>query len=180
MHKSLMDTISRYYSKSGTRERVISDILTDRKLLEKLYFDLRCTRGFRGPRAAGAYTSPSSRWWTHQRTRIPSKDSEDWLSARRDPMSPPPLIAVQGPSTDRGPTNQGIQTDPVSREVLDALLLEKEKEESTQAAAHKSTGRRRSSVDNDDVSPSVSDTIKRYLRMARKKSMDADKIDRQV
>lgn len=33
-------------------------------------------------------------------------------------------------------------------------------------------------MDNDDVSPSVSDTIKRYLRMARKKSMDADKVDR--
>ncbi|XP_043261906.1 uncharacterized protein LOC122402841 [Colletes gigas] len=180
VHKSLMETISRYYSKSGTRERVISDILTDRKLLEKLYFDLRCTRGFRGPRATGAYTSPSS-WWTHQRSRLPP-ESEDWFSARRDllgggnrdPFSPPPLIAVQEPSTDRGPIDDGVQTDPVPREVLDAILLEREKEESSQ----KSSGRRRSSVDNDDVSPSVSDTIKRYLRMARKKSMDADKVDR--
>ncbi|XP_076237672.1 rho GTPase activating protein at 102A [Calliopsis andreniformis] len=178
VHKSLMETISRYYSKSGTRERVISDILTDRKLLEKLYFDLRCTRGFRGPRATGAYTSPSSRWWTHQRSRIPSKDPEDWLLPRKDPMSPPPLIAVQGPSTDRGSVDDGVQTDPVPREVLDAILLEKEKEEAKEAAVHKSSGRRRSSVDNDDVSPSVSDTIKRYLRMARKKSMDADKVDR--
>ncbi|XP_076394543.1 rho GTPase activating protein at 102A [Megachile rotundata] len=178
VHKSLMDTISRYYSKSATREHVISDILTDRKLLEKLYFDLRCTRGFRGPRATGAYTSPSNRWWTHQRTRVPTKDSEDWLSVRRDPISPPPLIAVQEPSTDRGPIDDAVQTDPVPREVLDAILLEREKEEPREIPAQKPGGRRRSSVDNDDVSPSVSDTIKRYLRMARKKSMDADKVDR--
>ncbi|PBC34659.1 Rho GTPase-activating protein [Apis cerana cerana] len=178
VHKSLMETISRHYSKSGTREHVISAILTDRKLLEKLYFDLRCTRGFRGPRVTGAYTSPSSRWWTHQRPRVASKDSaEDWLS-KRDPISPP-LIAVQEPSTDHGPVEDGVQTDPVPREVLDAVLLEREREESKEVApVHKSTGRRRSSVDNDDVSPSVSDTIKRYLRMARKKSMDADKVDR--
>ncbi|XP_078049076.1 rho GTPase activating protein at 102A [Augochlora pura] len=178
VHKSLMETISRYYNKSGTRQHVITDILTDRKLLEKLYFDLRCTRGFRGPRATGAYTSPSSRWWVHQRTRLPTKD-EDWLSTWRDPISPPPLIAVQEPSTDRGPIDDGVQTDPVPREVLDAILLEKEKEEAAQEkSASKTSGRRRSSVDNDDVSPSVSDTIKRYLRMARKKSMDADKVDR--
>ncbi|KOC60440.1 Rho GTPase-activating protein 6 [Habropoda laboriosa] len=183
VHKSLMDTIGRYYSKSGTREHVISSILTDRKLLEKLYFDLRCTRGFRGPRATGAYTSPSTRWWTHQRNRGPSKESEDWLSVRRDAISPPPLIAVQEPSTDRGPIDDGVQTDPVPREVIDAILLEREKEESSEEpSVHKTSsgsgGRRRSSVDNDDVSPSVSDTIKRYLRMARKKSMDADKVDR--
>ncbi|XP_015429085.1 PREDICTED: uncharacterized protein LOC107185833 [Dufourea novaeangliae] len=178
VHKSLMDTISRYYSKSGTRDRVVSDILTDRKLLEKLYFDLRCTRGFRGPRATGAYTSPSNRWWAHQRTRIASKE-EDWLSSRRDPVSQPPLIAVQEPSTDRGPIEDGVQTDPVPRDVLDAILLEREKEEASQEKpGQKSSGRRRSSVDHDDVSPSVSDTIKRYLRMARKKSMDADKVDR--
>ncbi|XP_011162524.2 uncharacterized protein LOC105197720 isoform X2 [Solenopsis invicta] len=174
VHKSLMETLSRYYSKSSSREHVISDILTDRKLLEKLYFDLRCTRGFRGPRATGAYTSPSARWWA------PIKESGN-RSPRRDPLSPPPLIAVQEPSTDRTFLDGGVQTDPISQDVLDMCLSEKEKEESLQKEqmSHKSSsGRRRSSVDNDDVSPSVSDTIKRYLRMARKKSMDADKIDR--
>ncbi|KAG5347403.1 RHG06 protein, partial [Acromyrmex charruanus] len=177
VHKSLMETLSRYYGKSSSREHVISDILTDRKLLEKLYFDLRCTRGFRGPRATGAYTSPSTRWWAHERSR-PTKESNQ--SPRRDPISPPPLIAVQGPSTDRSFLDNGVQTDPVSQSVLDMYLLEKEKEESSQKEqmSHRSSGRRCSSVDNDDVSPSVSDTIKRYLRMARKKSMDADKIDR--
>ncbi|RLU24384.1 hypothetical protein DMN91_002472 [Ooceraea biroi] len=176
VHKSLMETLSRYYSKSPSREHVISDILTDRKLLEKLYFDLRCTRGFRGPRATGAYSSPSARWWDNERSRI--KDSDSWSSSgRRDPVSIPPLIAVQGPSTDRSFLDDGVQTDPVPRDVLDACLQEREEASHRESSGHKS-GRRRSSVDNDDVSPSVSDTIKRYLRMARKKSMDADKADR--
>ncbi|XP_072751090.1 uncharacterized protein Rhogap102a [Anoplolepis gracilipes] len=185
VHKSLMETLSRYYSKSSSREHVISDILTDRKLLEKLYFDLRCTRGFRGPRATGAYTSPSTRWWGHERS-TPSTIKSDIRSPtrkdhRQSPISPPPLIAVQEPSTDRSFLDDGVQTDPVSRDVLDACLLEREKDESSsqkETTSHKTSGRRRSSVDNDDVSPSVSDTIKRYLRMARKKSMDADKADR--
>ena len=179
VHKSLLETLSRYYSKSMNRQHVISNILTDRKLLEKLYFDLRCTRGFRGPRVTGAYTSPSaSRWWNQPGNRVTPKDSgSDWLSGKRDPASPPPLIAVQKPSTDKGAVEQVVQTIPVPRQVLEALILEREKEESHKEA-HKSTGRRRSSVDNDDISPSVSDTIKRYLRMARKKSIDADKADR--
>lgn len=180
VHKSLMETLGRYYSKSSSREHVVSDILTDRKLLEKLYFDLRCIRNFRGPRATGAYTSPSTRWWAdHQRSKPLAKESDDWSAGKRDPFSPPPLIAVQEPSTDRGFFDNGAQTEPVPRAVLDTILLEREKEDSwTKESQKGSGGRRRSSVDNDDVSPSVSDTIKRYLRMARKKSMDADKADR--
>ncbi|XP_071651422.1 uncharacterized protein Rhogap102a [Temnothorax longispinosus] len=179
VHKSLMETLSRYYGKLSSREHVISDILTDRKLLEKLYFDLRCTRGFRGPRATGAYSSPSARWWTHETSGTSTKESSN-RSPRRDPISPPPLIAVQEPSTDRNFLDNGVQTEPISQDVLDTCLLEKEREELSQKEqmSPKSSGRRRSSVDNDDVSPSVGDTIKRYLRMARKKSMDADKIDR--
>ncbi|KAJ8678977.1 hypothetical protein QAD02_014764 [Eretmocerus hayati] len=186
VHKSLLETISRYYSKSPNRQHVISDILTDRKLLEKLYFDLRCTRGFRGPRATGAYSSPTARWWNQSSSSRSGRfrdgtDSGAGTSGQRDPGSPPPLIAVQGPSTERGPVDSGIQTDPVSREIIDGLLLEKAKEEQSSpplSAKEHYKGRRRSSVDNDDVSPSVSDTIKRYLRMARKKSTDSDKADR--
>lgn len=184
VHKSLLETLGRYYNKSPNRDHVISDILTDRKLLEKLYFDLRCTRGFRGPRATGAYTSPSSsRWWL-SKSRVNQKGrGEDWLlggdgKGGKGGVSPPPLIAVQEPSTDRGPVDDGIQTEPVPRDVLEALLADKEREDSSKEAQKGLAGRRRSSVDNDDVSPSVSDTIKRYLRMARKKSIDTDKADR--
>jgi len=178
VHKSLTETLSRYYGKSSSREHVISDILTDRKLLEKLYFDLRCTRGFKGPRPTSTYISPSARW-SHERNKALTKEFSNRLP-RRDSISPPPLIAVQESSTDRSFLDSGVQTDPISQSVLDMCLLEKEKEDSSQKEQilHKSSGRRHSSVDNDDVSPSVSDTIKRYLRMARKKSMDTDKIDR--
>ncbi|XP_057319246.1 uncharacterized protein LOC130663795 [Microplitis mediator] len=178
VHKSLVETLSRHYAKSSNREHVISGILTDRKLLEKLYFDLRCTRGFRGLRTTGAYTSPPHWWNPRSRfTKDGSDSGSDW-KARRDFVSPPPLIAVQGPSTERGiiSVDAIVQTDPVAKHVLDALY-DKEKEESSQRDSGKSS-RRRSSVDIDDVSPSVSDTIKRYLRMARKKSIDADKADR--
>ncbi|XP_016840166.2 uncharacterized protein LOC100122001 isoform X2 [Nasonia vitripennis] len=183
VHKSLLETLSRYYSKSPNRQHVISDILTDRKLLEKLYFDLRCTRGFRGPRATGAYTSPSARWWNQPSsgTRFISKD--DSGQQRKSLGSPPPLIAVQGPSTERGPVDSGTQTEPVSRESLEQQQqqqqqAQEEQQQLSPPPQQKASGRRRSSVDNDDVSPSVSDTIKRYLRMARKKSMDSDKADR--
>lgn len=184
VHKSLLDTLSRYYSKSPNRDHVISDILTDRKLLEKLYFDLRCTRGFRGPRSTGAYTSPSSQWRFNPSTRTGTStgkdgESDNWLRRRRDLTSPPPLIAVQGPSTDRGPVDDVVQTDPVPRDVIESCMPEREEQATRENQKSGATSsRRRSSVDNDDVSPSVSDTIKRYLRMARKKSMDADKVDR--
>ncbi|XP_063991807.1 uncharacterized protein Rhogap102a [Diachasmimorpha longicaudata] len=181
VHKSLIDTLNRHYAKSPNREHVISGILTDRKLLEKLYFDLRCTRGFRGPRATGVYTSPP-RWWGNPRTRVQKESDDYWTSDKRDFASPPPLIAVQGPSTDRGSADACIQTDPVTKEVLDELkeiYAEREREEVSLCPRDSGkNSRRRSSVENDDVSPSVSDTIKRYLRMARKKSSDVDKTDR--
>lgn len=74
----------------------------------------------------------------------------------------------------------GVQTLPIPEQVLIKVdeeykktLAEKEEEERDLRQP-----RRRSSVDNDDISQSVSDTIKRYLRMARKKSVDTDKADR--
>ncbi|XP_046429021.1 uncharacterized protein LOC124306369 [Neodiprion virginianus] len=183
VHKSLLDTLSRYYSKSPNRDHVISDILTDRKLLEKLYFDLRCTRGFRGPRSMGACALPASQWrFNTDREARPQKDvGGGWPDRKRDLGSPPPLIAVQGPSTDRGPVDDIVQTDPIPRDVIESCLPERDEQTSKdiqKLGGPAGSSRRRSSVDNDDVSPSVSDTIKRYLRMARKKSMDAEKVDR--
>ncbi|XP_015124341.1 uncharacterized protein LOC107046266, partial [Diachasma alloeum] len=180
VHKSLIDTLNRHYAKSHNREHIISGILTDRKLLEKLYFDLRCTRGFRGSRATGPYTSPP-RWWGNPRSSVDQKDSDDYWTHRKRDFTSPPLIAVQGPSTDRGSVDACIQTDTVTKEMLEGLkeiYAEREREVSLSPRDSGKSSRRRSSVENDDVSPSVSDTIKRYLRMARKKSSDVDKIDR--
>lgn len=179
VHKSLVETLNRHYAKSANREHVISGILTDRKLLEKLYFDLRCTRGFRGPRATGAYTSPSH-WWVSPRSRLNSKQNhhDDWLPSRYNVVQSPPLIAVQGPSTDRGFVDTIIQTDPLTKDIMETLLIEREQDDSSQTDNSGKNSRRRNSVDHDDVSPSVSDTIKRYLKMARKKSIDSDKFER--
>ncbi|XP_055857765.1 uncharacterized protein LOC129920507 isoform X2 [Episyrphus balteatus] len=51
-------------------------------------------------------------------------------------------------------------------------------DESDKGATAGQGHRRKSSIDNEDVSQSVSDTIKRYLRMARKKSVHDDNANR--
>ncbi|XP_043483952.1 uncharacterized protein LOC122512276 isoform X2 [Leptopilina heterotoma] len=174
VHKSLLETLNRYYNKSSNREHIISNILTDRKLLEKLYFDLRCTRGFKRPRGTGVYSPSSTNWWNSSQYK-PTSQADKWtkdLGGRSS--SPLPRISVQ---SSRVTSEKFIQTDPVSWEVLENLIRERDAEE-VRKDPRKPTESRRSSVDNDDVSPSVSDTIKRYLRMARKKSVDVTKTDR--
>ncbi|KAH8418155.1 hypothetical protein KR009_006694, partial [Drosophila setifemur] len=46
-----------------------------------------------------------------------------------------------------------------------------EKQDTRNSSSVSSLGSRKSSIDNEDISQSVSDTIKRYLKMARKKSV---------
>lgn len=208
-----LDTFRRYYSKSTCRQKVITDLLTDRKLLEKLYFGLRQTRSFKarsvGMMHDGSGFSP--RWTSNTPTTFvlrcrregeevhkgdghnfeDSTGTVSWTrlgkSLSKDPreisFSPPPLIETED-KYESGTVNRGTQTEPIPATVLVAIEDELKKSRSNAAQEGKEdgnvggTGRRRSSVDNDDVSPSVSDTIKRYLRMARKKSLDADKVDR--
>jgi hypothetical protein len=207
-----LETLRRYYSKSTCRQKVITDLLTDRKLLEKFYFSLRQTRSLKavsgGAGRDGSGFSP--RWTSPERrtTKLRSrregdemcKDGQDYEKSMgtlswkhrkppsRDPrelspFSPPPLIEIED-EYERGTVDKGTQTDPIPASVL--VAIEDELKKARESAAHEGkedknasgAGWRRSSVDNDDVSPSVSDTIKRYLRMARKKSLDADKVDR--
>lgn len=88
----------------------------------------------------------------------------------------------QGQGQGRSRSDWGTQTDPVLEEELarceqaESSAVGSDQEKGATASSRGS--RRRSSVENDDVSQSVSDTIKRYLRMARKKSSDSDKADR--
>lgn len=182
-------------------------MLTNRKLLEGLYFDLRRTKGFRSNRSGGSgYGSPNLNQWRtnlhhtdkYHTDKYDADDDSDtleiggWkrlgksnLRTKGDglPMSPPPLIEIRGESVEKGPTysDWGIQTDPVPEQVLQQCEEEYKKNQAEKEQEFRDTKsgyRRRSSVDNDDVSQSVSDTIKRYLRMARKKSVDSDKVDR--
>ncbi|KAK3927087.1 Rho GTPase-activating protein 6 [Frankliniella fusca] len=250
LQKQLLETLRRYYGKSTARQKVISDLLTERKLLERLLFDTRRARGFAYRRGGGSgsggggadgsqpYVSSMSRTdprWRQQAAlrggRDPSASAAgaggyDYQTAGlsraasfrrlRGATSPPPLIEVhpEGEAGDdeaggaraagsrgaaRGPSHvqRGTQTDPLTTAILAAVDEERKRRAQEEAdeedgggagaggggrprggGAGPASNRRRSSVDNDDVSPSVSDTIKRYLRMARKKSMDGDKADR--
>ncbi|KAJ3631337.1 hypothetical protein MTP99_012470 [Tenebrio molitor] len=181
IQKSLSETLSRYFSQHANRDRVISDLLTDRKALEKLYFELRKTRGFRASRST---TDLSSSAFKSSLSKYPTQSSNyEKLKERiHESVHPPPLIEIENETAEVCYHDWGIQTVPVPESVLQEVeekykksLAEKEEEE---RSVIKPVGRRRSSVDNDDISQSVSDTIKRYLRMARKKSVDTDKVDR--
>nr|CAD7425495.1 unnamed protein product [Timema monikensis] len=215
LQKLLVETLRRYYSKSSSREKVISDLLTDRKLLEKLYYDLRKARGFKGRSGAqvrGTEETQKKNDRPNQESGLKlrhvdsgvivvGEDSEEeydepqlgsWKrlgkpAPRRPkdlpPFSPPPLIEIQHeiePTT----VDKGVQTEPIPTNIMlaieEEIKREREREENEERQTKLPTGmnRRRSSVDHDDVSQSVSDTIKRYLKMARKKSVDSDKADR--
>ncbi|KAK5643976.1 hypothetical protein RI129_007821 [Pyrocoelia pectoralis] len=176
IQKSLAETLSRYFGQYTNRDKVISDLLTNRKVLEKLYFDLRRAKGFRSERGMryGNQFAP----WSGTNLRS-SKFSDRFTDSF---TTPPPLIEVVE-STEITYENAGVQTGSI----LEATLLQLEEEYKKMLAEREedepkdikgNSHRRRSSVDNDDVSQSVSDTIKRYLRMARKKSVDSNKNDR--
>ncbi|KAH9638867.1 hypothetical protein HF086_012820 [Spodoptera exigua] len=202
--RTLLENLGRYYGRSPNRDSIVQDLLTDRNLLKRLYHDLRKAKPYRGARSGGSGGSggsgsggygPSgfvsalnsnSRSVPRSRVGVTRfKDEED--SYKSPPMSPPPLIEVFHESLEDKYVDCGTQTHPISEEVLQELERAYREKLEAQTAPTSPTGpppdrpkpqRRRSSVDHDDVSQSVSDTIKRYLRMARKKSVDADKADR--
>lgn len=237
--KNLLETLRRYYARSTNREKVIGDMLIDRKLLENLYFELRKTRGFLGRRVAvgssaataassasksavGSATAASVASSSSNLNLINSASSwndgmrkydrlNDYYAGGggcgvnnknknklflpcgdkttyRHWLPPPPLIEIEDVESCRY-VDAAVQTAPVEPAVLGLIDDENRRKlldaEVTAAAAAASDGpskakglQRRTSTDNDDISPSVSDTIKRYLRMARKKSVESDKADR--
>lgn len=78
----------------------------------------------------------------------------------------------------------GTQTDGIPLPMLNELfteykkMLEIERQEEEDSHPDGKSGNRKSSIDNKDVSQSVSDTIKRYLMMARKKPKGNDDANR--
>lgn len=185
VQKSLSETLSRYFGMYPNRDKVISDLLTDRRALERLYFDLRQAKGFRSRRSGTGYQQ-SPTWSPKLRNYGNQRSGGSGYEKRKDYYigSPPPLIEIQGESTETTYRNFATQTLPIPEEVLLKVeeefkknLAEKEEEE-RENNKQQGVSRRKSSVDHDDVSQSVSETIKRYLRMARKKSVDTDKVDR--
>ncbi|CAG9836206.1 unnamed protein product [Diabrotica balteata] len=181
MQRSLLDTLSRYYGQSTNRDKIISDLLTDRRALEKLYFELRKTKGFRGSRGGTGYTTSFA--YGPQRSNYENTSHNRLLKeSPSTPTHPPPLIEVVTATAEPSFHSWGTQTLPIPEAVLQKVeeeykKIQEERGDEVPTKEGKSF-RRRSSVDNDDISQSVSDTIKRYLRMARKKSVDVDKVDR--
>ncbi|CAB3225542.1 unnamed protein product [Arctia plantaginis] len=200
--RTLLENLSGYYIRSPNRDNIVQDLLTDRSLMKRLYHDLRKAKPYRGGRSGGggggsgpsgfgpsgylsAVNTNNSRSVPRGRTVTRFNDSED--SMRSPPMSPPPLIEVFNESLEDKMVDCGTQTHTIPEEMLAELERAYREKLEAQTVPTSPTGpppdklkpaRRRSSVDHDDVSQSVSDTIKRYLRMARKKSVDADKADR--
>lgn len=203
--KNLLETLRRYYARSTNREKVIGDILMDRKLLENLYFELRKTRGFLGRRVIGSSTNIggltslsqlNSTWIDNRRKYDRLNPSSDYINIFNDKKnnlcwtndktynlsSPPPVIEIE--NVEDKYIDIGIQTIPLEPVVMGLIEDEnKKKVDSIETSDNLSKVpckalQRKTSIENDDISPSVSDTIKRYLRMARKKSVDSDKIDR--
>lgn len=202
--KNLLETLRRYYARSTNREKVIGDILMDRKLLENLYFELRKTRGFLGRRVIGSSSnlglssinSLNSAWKDNQRNDDRINASSDYLNIFNDKKkklflpndkayylsSPPPVIEIEDMETKY--CDFGVQTVPLEPLVI-GLIEEENRRKLDSADASDNLSKipskalqRKTSMENDDISPSVSDTIKRYLRMARKKSVESDKADR--
>lgn len=195
--RALADHFARY-ARAQDRDRAVQDLLSDRNTLKRLYHDLRKPKPYRGARSGGGsgvgpggfgnsgfvLSNSGANSRSVSRSRLFGREAED--GTRSPPMSPPPLIEVKHESLEERTAECGTQTVPIPEEML--VELERAYRDKVEAAnsptsptsppSERKTGRRRSSVDHDDVSQSVSDTIKRYLRMARKKSVDADKADR--
>lgn len=99
-------------------------------------------------------------------------------SSKKEDRSAVPLISIKSPSHERFFYSSGIQTDPIPITYVHQLYNDYEKKKMEEKREKEESGgeqggkhsRRKSSIDNEDVSQSVSDTIKRYLRMARKKT----------
>lgn len=202
--KNLLETLRRYYARSTNREKVIGDILMDRKLLENLYFELRKTRGFLGRRVIGSSSnigltsinSLNSTWKDNQRKYDRINTSSDYLNIFNEKKnqlfltndktcnlpSPPPVIEIE--DVEAKYIDVGIQTVPLEPVILGLIEDENRKKLDSSETSDNSSKvsskalQRKASIENDDISPSVSDTIKRYLRMARKKSVESDKVDR--
>ncbi|XP_028036945.1 rho GTPase-activating protein 6 isoform X1 [Bombyx mandarina] len=197
--RHLLDSLSRHYIRSPNRDVVVQDLLADRNLLKRLYHDLRKTKPYRGARSGGSGGGGSGGGYspgvygscTSSRCALRPRSLGGTLikngeGGRSPPMSPPPLIEVFQESFEDKFVNRAVQTLPIPEDVLSELeRVYREKLEAATAPTsptspppERKPGRRRSSIDHDDVSQSVSDTIKRYLRMARKKSVDSEKVDR--
>lgn len=106
-------------------------------------------------------------------------------SSPTSPTSPPGILKNVNRKPEKTFRGVETQTDGIPLSSLNTMYNEYKKqveldrleEEEMQQSENKGAGRKLS-IDNKDVSQSVSDTIKRYLMMARKKPKDNDAANR--
>lgn len=125
---------------------------------------------------------PSVQLTNFQQSRLKDTSTN---SSKKDDRSAVPLISIKSPSHERFFYSSGIQTDPIPITYVHQLYNDYEKKKMEEKREKEESGgeggkhsRRKSSIDNEDVSQSVSDTIKRYLRMARKKNSNDNDANR--
>lgn len=126
-----------------------------------------------------------------QRSQIVQLTTYEPPASTVNTMSVGAVTSTVSASTPTAPPRRtyrsfGIQTDPIAITSLQALHADYVKRKTaadddardSNSGGERSPGgkhsKRKNSIDNEDVSQSVSDTIKRYLRMARKKSVTGD------
>lgn len=197
--RALADHLARH-GRVAHSERAVRDLLADKNSLRKLYQDLRKPKPYRGARSGGSSGGSGAPGGYGGGGYVPSGVAprpalrsrsgagqvyEGDRRPRSPPLSPPPLIEVQHESFEEKQSDSGTQTAPLSEETL--LALERAYRDRLETATAPTSptsppserkpggARRRSSVDHDDVRQSVTDHVMRYLRMARKKSVDTDK-----
>ena len=123
-------------------------------------------------------------------TTSTSKSSLD-SSSPTTPTSPPGILknstaqlAARKAAQVKTYRSGEVQTDGIPLSRLNLLfdeykkMVEEERQEEEDAQGDGNRGARKLSIDNKDVSQSVSDTIKRYLMMARKKPKNNDDANR--
>ncbi|KAH8272474.1 hypothetical protein KR044_007727 [Drosophila immigrans] len=176
-------------------------IVEDKVLLKKIYNILKKQQlhrilhsseptKLRLGRASSFSSFKYSNTTTQNTKEILIKNGETVLSKRQ--LKPPETLELSHsaqpkyqPIVRRCRENMnscGTQTDFIQLSELRRIADEYESvfenntsDDESKDDKHYGVHRRNSSIDNEDVSQSVSDTIKRYLRMARKKSVhDAD------
>lgn len=125
---------------------------------------------------------PSVELTSFQQSRLKDISTNN---SKMDDRSAVPLISIKSPSHEKFFYSSGIQTDPIPITYVHQLYNEYEKKKMEEKREKEESGeqggkhsRRKSSIDNEDVSQSVSDTIKRYLRMARKKNSNDNDANR--
>lgn len=113
-----------------------------------------------------------------------SRQSTDSGSPTTPTSYPPGILKNISRKNVKTFSDSGTQTDGIPLPMLNDLLsdykkmMEIERQEEEDSAPDGGRGSRKPSIDNKDVSQSVSDTIKRYLMMARKKPKDNDAANR--